>query len=157
MKKKTAASRKSSAGFAGRKLTCLLVPIDFSPASQQALGLAVPLAKQFGAKLILLHVIEPAAYPAEFGYLAMDNDDLARTARGRLEQLARKSVPRGLVERVVVRTGRAFQEITSAARTLRADLIVLTTRGRTGLKHALLGSTAERVVRHAACPVLVVR
>ena len=58
---------------------------------------------------------------------------------------------------VVVRDGKPFQEICHAAETLGADLIVLTTHGHTGLKHVWLGSTAERVVRHAKCPVLVVR
>jgi nucleotide-binding universal stress UspA family protein len=56
-----------------------------------------------------------------------------------------------------VRFGRSFHEIAAAARTLKADLIIISTHGYTGLKHAVLGSTTERVVRHASCPVLVVR
>ena len=57
----------------------------------------------------------------------------------------------------LVRAGQPYYEITTAAKELDVDLIVITTHGRTGLKHALLGSTAERVVRHAPCPVLTVR
>ena len=58
---------------------------------------------------------------------------------------------------VVVQVGTAFEVITNTARDCEIDLIVLTTHGKTGLKHAFMGSTAERVVRHAPCPVLVVR
>jgi nucleotide-binding universal stress UspA family protein len=61
-----------------------------------------------------------------------------------------------LIEKNLVRVGVPFKEITDAARTLRMDLIIITTRGLTGLKHVMLGSTAERVVRHAPCPVLTV-
>jgi nucleotide-binding universal stress UspA family protein len=57
----------------------------------------------------------------------------------------------------VVRLGHPYQEITDAARELKVDLIVISTHGYTGLKHVLLGSTAERIVRHAPCPVLTVR
>jgi nucleotide-binding universal stress UspA family protein len=62
-----------------------------------------------------------------------------------------------LVEKYLVRNGRSFHEIVSAARSLKSDLIVISTHGRTGLSRALLGSTTERVVQHAPCPVLVVR
>jgi nucleotide-binding universal stress UspA family protein len=62
-----------------------------------------------------------------------------------------------MIQTLQVRHGRAFQEIAEAARSLPADLIIIATHGYTGIKHALLGSTTERVVRHAPCPVLVVR
>jgi nucleotide-binding universal stress UspA family protein len=61
------------------------------------------------------------------------------------------------IEKTIVRQGRAFHEIVTAARSLNADLIVIATHGYTGLKHVLLGSTAERVVQHAHCPVFVVK
>ena len=66
-------------------------------------------------------------------------------------------IPRSVVEKILVRSGRSFHEIAAAARTRKVDLIIMATHGYTGLKHALLGSTTERVVRHAPCPVLVVR
>jgi nucleotide-binding universal stress UspA family protein len=74
---------------------------------------------------------------------------------GRLAKSLSKST--GLTTSAVVREGKPFEEICHAARTVGADLIVLSTHGYTGLKHVWLGSTAERVVRHAHCPVLAVR
>ncbi|MBI3874728.1 MAG: universal stress protein [Verrucomicrobia bacterium] len=141
------------------KLASILVPIDFSDTSQKALKYAVPFATQFGAKLTLLHVMEPVATP-DFAYfpLQMENEKVMKALKIKLEMVRRKAgVSRDLVERVVVRQGTAFHEITEAARSLKCDLVILTTHGHTGVKHALLGSTAERVVRHAPCPVLVVR
>ena len=75
----------------------------------------------------------------------------------RLSALARELVPPDLLGNPMVRTGRARLEIIDAADELKADLIALSTHGHTGLKHVLLGSTAEHVVRHARCPVLTVR
>ena len=66
-------------------------------------------------------------------------------------------MPAGVVEQTLVRHGVPYVEVTDAARTLKMDLIVITTHGYTGLKHVFLGSTAERIVRHAPCPVLTVR
>ena len=136
----------------------ILVPIDFSPASEKALAYAVPLAKLCGAKLTLLHVLEPVATPDFAAFpLAMDNDRAMRASRVQLQRVASDLQLRNLAEKFLVRNGRAFNEITSAARTLKMDLIVISTHGRTGLKHVLMGSTAEKVVQHAPCPVLVVR
>lgn len=141
------------------KLEMVLVPIDFSDSSLKALRYAVAFARQFGGKLIVLSVVEPVANPA-FSYfpLAAESDEVIERVKARLDQLCRrqKLMP-DLVERSIVRTGNAFQEICEAAGSLKVDLIVIATRGHTGLKHAWLGSTAERVVRHAPCPVLVVR
>jgi nucleotide-binding universal stress UspA family protein len=142
------------------EMKSILVPTDFSPASEKALAYAVPLARACGARLTLLHVVEPVATPDFVSAfpLAMDNDKVKRECRSHLESIVRalKLEPR-IVEKLVVRNGRAFHEIASAAKTLKADLIVISTHGRTGFKHALLGSTTERVVQHAPCPVLVVR
>src|SRR6266511_1213458 len=138
----------------------ILVPIDFSPPSKKALDYAVTLARQFKAKLTLLHVVEPVATPdfaASFP-LVMENDKLMAAAKNELERAVKSArIPRGIVEKILVRFGRSFHEIADAARTRKVDLIVISTHGYTGLKHALLGSTTERVVRHAPCPVLVVR
>ena len=138
----------------------VLVPLDFSAESKKALAYAVPFAEQFGAKLTLLHVVEPAATPdfaASFP-LALENDKVMTVCKGKLEHLIKEqAIDPKLVEKALVRYGRSFHEIADAARTLKVDLIILSTHGYTGLKHALLGSAAERVVRHAPCPVLVVR
>jgi universal stress protein A len=74
-----------------------------------------------------------------------------------LEELGRRMMEPKLLKDVVVQVGTAFEVITNTARDCEIDLIVLTTHGKTGLKHVFMGSTAERVVRHAPCPVLVVR
>jgi universal stress protein A len=140
------------------QIRSILVPIDFSPASEKALAYAVPLAKLCGAKLTLLHVLEPIATPDFAAFpLAVDNDKAMRASRLQLERVAADLKLRTLAEKFLVRNGRAFNEITSAARTLKTDLIIISTHGRTGLKHVFMGSTAEKVVQHAPCPVLVVR
>lgn len=141
------------------KVSSILVPLDFSDASTKALDYAVSFAAQFGAKLTLLFVVEPVATPDFAAFpLAMENDRVAAGARKKLQSLCdARGISRGMVDRLLVRQGRAFHEIAEAARTLKADLVILSTHGFTGVKHALLGSTTERVVRHAPCPVLVVR
>jgi nucleotide-binding universal stress UspA family protein len=155
-----AAKRAGTATPLPFRVKSILVPLDFSPPSKKALDYAVTFARQFKAKLTLLHVVEPVATPdfaASFP-LAMDDDKVMAAAKKEMEgavKAARGS--RGIVEKVLVRFGRSFHEIAEAARTRKVDLIIISTHGYTGLKHALLGSTTERVVRHAPCPVLVVR
>ena len=142
------------------RIKSILVPIDFSIPSKKALAYAVPLAEQFGAKLTLLHVVESLATPdfVKSFPLMMENEKVTAACQGQLEHIIKEQAidPR-LVEKALVRHGRAFREIAEAARTLKVDLIVISTHGYTGLKHVLLGSATERVVRHAPCPVLVVR
>jgi universal stress protein A len=139
------------------KLKSILVPLDFSAASEKALTYAVPLAKQFGAKITLLHVAALELYPNDFGFIPVDDAKFNRKAKERLELLGARVIAPELLERTLVRKGVPFHEITNAAKQLHADLIVINTHGYTGLKHVFMGSTAERVVRHAPCPVLVVR
>jgi nucleotide-binding universal stress UspA family protein len=142
------------------RVKSILVPLDFSPPSKMALNYAVSVARQFKAKLTLLNVVEPMGTPdfaASFP-LVMEDERLMVAAKKELERAAKAArVPHGILEKVLVRFGRSYHEITEAARTRKVDLIILSTHGYTGLKHALLGSTTERVVRHAPCPVLVVR
>jgi len=135
----------------------ILVPTDFSPFSLKALTYGCAVAKKFSATLHLLHVNdvqfeEPALAP----YLAAGME-LDQKMRRRLRLVAAKCAVRIAPARCHVRKGKAFDQICREAKLLRADLIIISTQGHTGLKHVLLGSTAERVVRHAACPVLVVR
>lgn len=139
----------------------VLVPLDFSERARKALRHGRGLAKQFGAKLILLHVVEPMVYPSDLGYTPVLSDELTaqvqQESTARLDEAVKAEQARGIECEGVLRSGRPYLEITAAAEELDADLIVLTTHGYTGLKHVVLGSTAERVVRHAPCPVLVVR
>ena len=139
----------------------ILVPVDFSACSAKALDYAFGLAEKFGATLILLHIVEPTPYPENYMLLPQAieeiNQNLVQSARERLELLYHKRpCPRPPVE-FLVRLGHAYSEISDTAQALAADLIVVGTHGHTGLKHVLLGSTAEKVVRQAPCPVLTVR
>jgi len=108
----------------------------------------------------VLNVVEPVATPdfAKSFPLAMENDKAMAKSKRHLERVVRDlEIEPALMEKILVRYGRSFNEIADAARMLKANLIIISTHGYTGLKHALLGSTTERVVRHAPCPVLVVR
>lgn len=160
MKNAKTAQRATAAAPLPLRIKSILVPIDFSPPSKRALECAGTFARQFKAKLTLLHVVEPVGLP-EFAAaypLMVEDDRFLAATKSELERLARTArVPRGSVAKILVRFGRSFHEIADAARTGKVDLIIISTHGYTGLKHVVLGSTAERVVRHAPCPVLVVR
>lgn len=147
-------------GHGPLKLKRILVPLDFSDHSMKALHYAAAFAGQFGANLTLLHVVQPIAYPAEPGYSALEvpvviEETLRKDAAAKLSALGGEL--QEINVKSLVRTGQPYYEITTAARELGVDLIIIATHGYTGLKHAFLGSTAERVVRHAPCPVLTVR
>ena len=140
------------------KIERILVPLDFSPASTQALDYAVWLAKQFHAAIHLVHVYPPdEASSAGAGHLLFETAETIERLNEELTGIHRKHVPTFRPENCHIRGGRPYQEIVRVAREIDADLIVLSTRGHSGLKHLLLGSTAERVVRNAPCPVLVTR
>lgn len=138
----------------------ILCPVDFSEHSKAALRMARDLAREHGGRLTVLHVVEPILYPVEYGMAPVPAEDLettvTRNARERLEELVKEEVGGEPVETRVV-FGAAWQEICRIAEEEGFDLIVLATHGLTGLKHLLLGSVAERVVRHAPCPVLTVK
>jgi universal stress protein A len=139
----------------------ILAPTDFSEFSIQAIESAFALAQTFGAKLLLLHVVELPAYPVE-GFVPSTMgttliDDLQRQASLDLAQVLPEP-PNATVEvsrQVVV--GIPYRKIVEVAEAAKADLIVVATHGRTGLSHLVMGSVAERVVRTAPCPVLTIR
>ena len=138
----------------------ILVPVDFSPCSERALQYALAFAGEFNASLILLHVVEafPIDYLVGFESSRQSNDWLIEQSRKRLKQLAWKLTAIGAItDEPIVNFGKPFQEIVQVAKDQSVDLIIIATHGYTGLKHIQLGSTTERVVRHAPCPVLVVR
>jgi nucleotide-binding universal stress UspA family protein len=141
------------------RLQRILVPLDFSLPSRRALRFAREWATLFGAEVCLLHVIEPTAVVAEFGTVPMGRmrRDLSTRARMALSELGQQEFPESVRVSVEVRKGVAYDQIAVAARDLNADIIIIATHGQTGLKHALLGSNAERVTRHAPCPVLTLR
>ena len=142
------------------QLKKILVPVDFSEFSVKALRYAVRFAEQFGALLVLVHVVEPVHYPESViipPAMEQANQERLKLARSALAEFARKRVPATITVEAFTRLGQPFSEITAASAELNVDLIVIATHGHTGLKHLLLGSTAERVVRLAPCPVLTVR
>lgn len=138
----------------------ILVPTDFSDVSRKALDYAVPLARQHGAKIIIVHVVEPRIYPENIlipPAIEPDNVALMKQARTSLEKFRTSHVDADVPSEAVVALGKPFVEIINAAKAAKADLIVMPTHGFTGLKKILIGSTAERVVSHATCPVLTIR
>ena len=151
-----------NAKFAPRRLSFrrILVPIDFSECSLMGLTYAKTLAKEFGAKLLLLHSVRLKYYVTSDEYARHDFPSLLqqeeKAAEGQMRDLIRQTDWDGIEIESSVQIGHAGDQICVWARELAADLIVTPTHGRTGLKHVLLGSTAEYVVRHAHCPVLVV-
>ena len=130
----------------------VLVPLDFSGKSRQALRYAVPIAQKFTAKIHLVHVLPPPG-KAEL-------PDLARiklTALRRLGEMAAELLPPRLRAGNAVLVGKPAEQILQLAEKNNIDLIVLTTKGRSGLARVIVGSTAESIMRHAPCPVLSVR
>ena len=141
------------------KIRQILVPLDFSPESLKTLQFAKLLAKRFNAKLHLVHVVTPPpAFSLGRGALRLfPEKQIATSALKRLKDLAAQfSLPPRL-QRCTVRSGAAADKIVEIAHETGADLLAISTRGYTGLKRAFVGSTTERVVRSAPCPVLVVR
>ena len=141
--------------------TKILLPSDFSDCSAEAARAARRLAERFGARLLVLHVLdEPAALDPMFrGEVPLE------LLRGRMEQYAREGMEAFLAAHLQgvpgvetrIASGVPFREILREAREAGADLIVIGTHGRTGVEHVIFGSTAEKVVRMAPCPVLTVR
>lgn len=144
------------------KLRRILHASDFSPASRAAFSRAVAMAKADRAELLLAHVVSfPAPILAD-GYISPQvYDDLVRSSRAtgqkQLDKLARKAKEAGARVRGLLLEGTPAEAINRAARSKRADMIVIGTHGRTGLARLLMGSVAERVVGGAPCPVLTVR
>lgn len=141
------------------RLKHILVPVDFSDCSRKALHYAAPLARQFNADITLLHVVVAVPLPPQM--MVFEAETLsARYHEQAAKQLSewRKEILSQTPVKATVRPGTAaHQEIITAAHECNCDLIVIGSHGRTGLARMLTGSTAERVVRHAPCPVLVVR
>lgn len=138
----------------------ILVPIDFSECSEQALDYAVALATKFDAKVHLLNVISiPFVAVPEVGSVISPTvlESVVHENQKALDNLADARRTKVAIGDTLLRTGDARDEILHTAESLGADLIVMGTHGRRGVTRALLGSVAEVVVRTAPCPVLTVR
>jgi nucleotide-binding universal stress UspA family protein len=143
-------------------LKTILVPTDFSEASQAALDYAKALAAPFGASLHLVHVMEDLlahAWAAEVYVASMPNlrDEIEKEARERLSAMLAPGEHQQFASVAALLTGNPFLEIIRYAKTQQVDLIVIGTHGRGAIAHMLLGSVTEKVVRKSPCPVLTVR
>jgi universal stress protein A len=149
----------AAAPTAPYRLKKILVPIDFSDCSKKALQYALPLAKRDDAALTLLNVvpIPPYAIGEVSGGDCSIPTRLRTSGEQELANLVQEVVRGEVKADTVVRNGSPAMEIVELARILPADIIIISTHGRSGLKHVFLGSVAEYVIRHAPCPVLVVR
>ncbi|HEX5102049.1 MAG TPA: universal stress protein [Polyangiaceae bacterium] len=142
----------------------ILVPVDFSEPSRRALDYAAKLARPLGAAIDVLHVAEVPAFVPSASMPEAGASDLSLVALVRegadkmLTQFVVEAAARGIVVQASrLELGSPARVITELAVAGDYDLIVIGTHGRTGLTRALMGSVAERVVRHAPCPVLSVR
>jgi nucleotide-binding universal stress UspA family protein len=137
------------------KISRILVPVDFSEPSELALSHACALAAAHGAAVTVGHVGEPL-HPDWFFDTTLLQREIIEQAQKKLEELAEKFC-KGLKAKTEMRFGHPVETIILSAQKMKADVIVIGTHGLTGVKHAVLGSVAERVARQAPCPVLIVR
>ena len=136
----------------------ILVPVDFSEPCLKALHYALALAQHFGSQIILMHVIRKAS-PATRLVInqSKSKNHLREEANRLLNSFIKKHIQIKVNLDQTIKTGVPFNEIVNTAKRYNVDAIVIATHGYSGLKHITMGSTAERVVRYASCPVLVVR
>jgi nucleotide-binding universal stress UspA family protein len=140
----------------------ILHPTDFSRASSAAFRRAVDMAKGNRAELLLVHVLTPSVPVVADGYVSPQvYEDMANAARAygqkHLDALVRKAKQAGARVRGLLLEGVPHERIAQAARSRKADLVVIGTHGRTGFAKLFLGSVASRVLAVAPCPVLTVR
>ncbi len=137
----------------------ILLPLDGSPLAEQALPHAVALADYFHSELILLRVLIPLPSPPTTTEAALQRatEEMAILAREYLDRVAASAQEQGIPVQMVVIGGRPHYQIIQYAETNQVDLIVMCTRGQSGLGRWLLGSVSDRVVRGANVPVLMVR
>lgn len=143
----------------------ILLPTDGSECSAKAMAYALSFAKQYGSRVVTLHVIDQRWEEQTRVVFAEVGQDLAQKIRNGYEEEARRILQEvtdaaskvGVPVESKVLTGIPSEDITRVAQELPADLIIMGTHGRAGVSHLLLGSVAEKVVRRAPCPVLTVR
>lgn len=141
------------------RIKSILVPVDFSRESFRVLEYSISLARKFGATIHVVHV-RPSKEASAIEHaenLMLNYTDTIAFLQDRLADVERKHDLEFSPDNCHVFSGRPFEEICRLAREIETDLIILSTRGHSGLKRVVLGSTAERVIRHAPCPVLIPR
>ncbi len=142
------------------KIKRILFPTDFSEAAEKAFQYALFLADSHDAELTLLHVVDQLHGFAQYEILALTPHEIVKKMVNHAHQNLQVMVERAkdtVAAKEIVREGKTWDVICKTATEENADIIVIASQGRTGLANALIGSVAETVVRHASCPVLVVR
>jgi nucleotide-binding universal stress UspA family protein len=139
----------------------ILFPTDFSRFSLATLDTAIDIAKRFRASLVIHHVVEDLPLTQHPTVSIASVEEILKNTEKRARDKLRKTIAPKIRKRVpvtyVVTRGAPFLEIIRVAKEKKVGLIILTTHGRTGLSHLLMGSTAEKVVRKSSCPVLTFR
>jgi len=140
----------------------ILVPLTVNKDSKNILDHAISIAEKFNAKIVVFHVLrEPKMDLSEINYESGFLQKIKKQQEEEVERELRSLIPEEYYEKYNLSTemtsGQPFLEIVNKAKSLNADLIVMGTHGRSGLSHVLLGSVAEKVLRLAPCPVMIIR
>jgi universal stress protein A len=140
----------------------ILVPLTVNKDSKNILDHAISIAEKFNAKIVVFHVLrEPKMDLSEINYESGFLQKIRKQQEEEVERELRSLIPEEYYEKYNLSTemtsGQPFLEIVNKAKSLNADLIVMGTHGRSGLSHVLLGSVAEKVLRLAPCPVMIIR
>jgi nucleotide-binding universal stress UspA family protein len=136
----------------------VLVPLDFSDPSMKALDAGADLAKTYNGKVLIVYIAEPAPFSPELVVPADGYEQkVTEKATARLDEICRSHISQGVEAAYKIRFGHPYDEIIGLANEEQVDLIVMATHGHSGVRHMLLGSTTEKVVRGASCPVLTMK
>lgn len=135
----------------------ILVPVDFSEHSIKALQYACEIAMKYNSRLDIIHVIEEVAYPEAYGIAKSITKIIKEKSHKELQKICQEVVGSKVKYYTYAVAGNSPYEILNFAQKNKSELIVISTHGLTGLKHFLLGSVAEKVVRRAPCPVFTVK
>ena len=142
----------------GPQIRGIMVPVDFSSYSKQAVNYAAMIAKKFNAGIVLAHVIDSLSYSVTDTLKVIEHRRALETIAGTLlDNLSKQLREKNLKVKTYLVSGAPYREILKKTQLEKVDLIVMGTHGRTGVAHLLLGSVAERVVRLSPCSVLTVR
>lgn len=141
-----------------RDFKTILCPTDFSEESGHAIAYGVRFAEISGATILLPHIIHMPTenYYDDRGHV-MAFDELRASVQVKLQELRDKYVPDSIRSELICEIGDPYEQLMKLSKDREVDLIVTSTHGRTGLPHLVIGSVAEKIIRHAPCPVFVVR
>jgi len=141
-----------------REFNTILCPTDFSDESGRAIEYGLRFAQQAQGTILLAHVVHIPSehYRDEAGHI-MRFDDLKVNAHLKLQEIRDKFVPNYNKVELISDLGDPYEQLLAIANDRKVDLIITSTHGRTGIEHLVMGSVAEKIIRHSPCPVFVVR